>query len=155
MEKIIAKPVVRDKYWLLQKDNVKIGQLVLTPTDKIEVSINGKVVGEFTSVAAMKSSNLFEFRNIQTQVESNDKAVYGFPTDCIPFNGVWNTQHRLPLFTRAADSKSWYAAGYYQITVGDTTVVKLCPKLITLLRHKYHGPFHSTPVLNNFRRIFE
>ena len=37
-------------------------------------------------------------------------------------------------------SKSWFAAGYYRVTVNGTTETMFCPKLILLQRYDYIGP---------------
>ena len=37
-------------------------------------------------------------------------------------------------------SRSWYAAGYYMLTIGRKSKVVFCPKLILLERYGYFGP---------------
>jgi len=154
MEKIRAKTVVKDKYWILHnKHNKKVGQ-VHTNGTSYKVRINGKNVGEFNNLAALKKSSLFEFMELPKIKTGPTMDVYGYPTTDKAYNGVWNVESGLPLYTETEDSKSWFAAGFYKLNIKGTWIVQNCPKLITLQRNEYEGPFKVTPGLNNFSRIF-
>jgi hypothetical protein len=56
---------------------------------------------------------------------------------------MYDIQKRLPLFTKSGDSKSLYCAGYYVIRFDKGWVKSFCPKLITLQRYQYEGPFKT------------
>jgi len=47
------------------------------------------------------------------------------------------------LFTRDTKSKSWYAAGWYMVKQHRAWKAVQNPKLITLQRYQYQGPFHT------------
>jgi hypothetical protein len=68
---------------------------------------------------------------------------------------VWNVQYKLPLYTKTNDSKSWFAAGYYRVSISGTWIVQYCPKLITLQRNKFEGPYNEDPGINQFNEMFE
>jgi len=144
MTKIKIKPVSKE-FWLLHKDNKKIGQVIRSSAG-YTVKINGKVVKEYTTIKTLKASDLFEFPKASNPAVHINQ-VHGFDTDKSPFNPVWNLQFKLPLFTYTMDSKSWYAAGYYILTINNIETVEFCPKLITLERNKYKGPFKEKPEL--------
>lgn len=154
LHKIKAKPVVKNKFWILQNNNIKIGHAALVNKD-IEVSIHGTAAGKYSSVADMKASGLFEFTELPKPAATISEDVHGFPTDELAYNAVWNVRYSLPLYTRTADSKSWYAAGYYKVNVAGTQIVQFCPKLIALQRNEYEGPFNTNPGLNEFGGLFE
>jgi hypothetical protein len=54
---------------------------------------------------------------------------------------MYDVKKKLPLFTKSKKSKSLYCAGYYTIRFAKGWVKSFCPKLITLQRYDYKGPF--------------
>jgi hypothetical protein len=56
---------------------------------------------------------------------------------------MYDIKKKLPLFTKSGDSKSLYCAGYYVIKFDKGWVKSFCPKLITLQRYPYQGPFKT------------
>jgi len=154
LQKIRAKSVVKNKFWILQQNNVKVGQAKEVNKD-IEVTIHGVAVGKYKSLSEMKKTGLFEFIELEKLDGTNLLDVHGYPACSTAHNAVWNARYRLPLYTQDVDSKSWYAAGYYKIKVGNTWVVQYCPKLIALQRSNYKGPFKTDPGLLQFNKIFE
>lgn len=155
IQKIRAKSVVKDKLWILQQNNIKIGQVKAKSDTNIEVMIHGNTTARFTSLADMKESGLFEFTELPKPSATISENVEGFPTEGLAYNAVWNVKYKLPLYTQDADSKSWFAAGYYKVNICSTWIVQYCPKLITLQRNEFKGPFKTNPDLNQFNKIFE
>jgi hypothetical protein len=154
LQKIRAKTVVNDNFWILQKNNVKVGYA--KKTDKnIEIKIDGATIREFISVKDMKDSNMFDFTELPKPPATVSEDVHGYPTNESAYNAVWNLKYKLPLYTQSPESKSWYAAGYYRVNIGGLSVVQYCPKLIALQRTTFEGPFKTDPGLNQFNTIFE
>jgi len=56
---------------------------------------------------------------------------------------MWDIKRKLPLFTKQTKSKSWFAAGWYQLKQHRAWKVVHNPKLILLERYPYRGPFIS------------
>jgi len=155
VQKIRAKSVVKNKFWILKQNDIKVGQVKVRSDDEIEVKIHGVVAERFTSVRAMKESGLFEFTELPKPVATISEDAHGYPTNTLAYNAVWNVKYKLPLYTQTAESKSWFAAGYYKVNIFGTWIVQYCPKLITLQRNTYEGPFKTDPGLNEFSTIFE
>ena len=155
LQKIRAKSVVKDKFWILRQNNIKIGEVKATSDSDIEVTINGTTAKQFTSLNDMKDSGLFEFTELPKPKATLSDDVQGFPADGFAYNAVWNVKYKLPLYTQTDDSKSWFAAGYYKVDISGTWIVQFCPKLITLQRNGYEGPFKTDPGLNQFNTMFE
>jgi len=155
VQKIRAKSVVKNKFWILKQNDIKVGQVKARTVNDIEVKINGVVAERFTSVRAMKDSGLFEFTELPKPAATLSEDVHGFPTEGMAYNAVWNVQYRLPLYSQTEDSKSWFAAGYYKVNIAGTWIVQYCPKLITLQRNTFEGPFKTDPGLNQFNTMFE
>ena len=78
------------------------------------------------------------------QASNLDKEVHGFPSSVAPYNSMYDVKRKLPLFTKSEKSKSLYAAGYYIIRFEKGWVKSFCPKLITVERYEYKGPFKTS-----------
>ena len=110
---IIAKPVVDKKFWILQKDNEKVGNIEAT-NNGFQVTINNQV-HEFKTIrmAAQRANIQFETQIKPSKPDTH--MVHGYPSASRVFNPVWNVQQQLPLYTKTKKSKSWFAAGWYQL----------------------------------------
>lgn len=138
---IIAKPVIEKQYWILQKDNQKIGNAVATG-DGVEVTINNQVERYKTIRMAAQRANI-EFLPSERTTKPDAHLVHGYPAAGRVYNPVWDVPRHLPLYTKTRKSKSWFAAGWYAIKRGRSWRVVRDPKLIALDRYQYHGPFHE------------
>jgi hypothetical protein len=138
---ITAKPVIKNKFWILQNEEGKIGT-VEKNNQGFLLRANG-VSEEFKTIKTIKNRTNIVFEDDAEKQKTFENQVNGFPTDSKPHNAVYNVKERLPLFTKKAKSKSWYAAGYYQITINGQTETHFCPKVILLQRYPYLGPVHD------------
>jgi hypothetical protein len=80
---------------------------------------------------------------VKEAVTSLPNEVHGYTTSTAPHNAMFDIRKKLPLFTKSEDSKSLYCAGYYVIRFDKGWVKSFCPKLITLQRYEYQGPFKT------------
>lgn len=139
---IVAKPVVSDKFWILKHNDVKIGE-VEANSRGYTVKINNNTV-DFKTIKTLKNETRIVFEEPEKKKsQSKELSVNGFSTNCVPHNAIFDVQRRLPLFTKKPDSKSWHAAGYYQINLEGNWVTMHCPKLILLQRYEYRGPVYQ------------
>ena len=70
-------------------------------------------------------------------------SVYDYPSKFKAFNQIFDVQKKLPLFTKSKKSKSLYCAGYYIIKFEKGWVRSFCPKMLTLDRYPFKGPFRT------------
>lgn len=152
---IKAKPIVDGKFWIVEEDGEKIGILHKKENNKFMLSSKGteKYFNKKDELTKLFGKDFWETK-VKTSVSSQDvREVYGYPTSCQPYNTLFNVQKRLPLFTKSSNSKSLYCAGYYTIKFDKGWVKSFCPKLITIERYPYKGPFKTQiemkQVLNN------
>lgn len=139
---IVAKPVVSNKFWILKQDDVKIGE-VEANSRGYTLKINNNTV-DFKTIKTLKNETRIVFEEPVAKVKIKpENNVNGFSTNATPHNAVYDVQKRLPLFTKKKDSKSWYAAGYYQLNLDGAWVTMHCPKLILLQRYEYRGPVYA------------
>jgi hypothetical protein len=137
---IEAKPVIPDRYWILKQDDLKVGQIEATDNGVV-VKIQNRVAGYKTIKMASREANI-EFTKLSSAKPVTNQ-VHGFEVTGRVYNPVWDVKHRLPLFTRDTKSKSWYAAGWYMVKQHRAWKAVQNPKLITLQRYQYQGPFHT------------
>ena len=139
---LIAKPVIDQQFWILQENNRKIGN-VEACAGGYQVRINNQVAQYKTMSMIERQAHVQFENNKKSIVLSNPNQVHGYPTESRAYNGIWNVPDKLPLYTKTNKSKSWYAAGWYQVRQGRNWETVQDPKLIVLQRYPYHGPFYT------------
>ena len=146
---IIAKPVVDNQFWILKQDDRKVGNIEATD-DGYAVKIDNKITS-FKTINMIRQRVNIEFEAIgnKPNKEPASYQVQGYPSGSRVYNPVWDVQQGLPLFTKKRKSKSWFAAGWYQVRQRKTWAVSQSPKLITLERYDYQGPFHTEDEARN------
>lgn len=146
---ITSKIIVPNKEWLIRDSDKKIGSI-----SKIKKGFQVWKKGNYTKV-----KNLEELKenigidilpNNNNQIVSNtEKNIYGYPCSSIPYEPIYNIKKKLPIFTKSLKSKSHFCAGYYAIKFRKGWVRSFCPKLITLERYPFEGPFKTEQELKN------
>lgn len=140
---LIAKPVIDRKYWILQENNQKVGN--------VEACDGGYQVRINNQVAQFKTIRMVEQR-VHVQFEPGVKVaksrpetnlVHGYPVAGRVYNPMWDVPKKLPIYTKTTKSKSWFAAGWYQVKKGRNWTIVQGPKLILLQRYPYQGPFYT------------
>lgn len=155
-----AKCLVPNKEWLVKDNGIKIGSI---SKDKKGYSFlcNGRQIpldsseikNYFGSVLSEESLK----QNKIAKLNEDSYSIYDYPCSSRPFDPVYSVKKKLPLFAKSDKSKSQYCAGYYVIKFRKGWVKSFCPKLITLERYQYHGPFKTETemkqVLNTVNKL--
>lgn len=137
---IVAKSVVPNQYWILKENDKKVGNIEAC-RDGYQIKINNEVK-QFKNLKSLQQKVSINFEpTITVGKQTAENQVNGYHTTSRPFNAIYDVKHRVPLWTKEEKSKSWYAAGWYKIKKGKSWSVVECPKLITLERYSYVGPF--------------
>ncbi len=142
---IKAKPIIDGKFWIVEEDGERIGTLHKKENNKFMLSTktSEKYFSKKTELTKLFGKDFFE-TNVTTTISHQEvRDVYGYPTSYYPYNPMFNVQKKLPLFTKSQASKSLYCAGYYTIKFEKGWVKSFCPKLITIERYEYKGPFKT------------
>jgi len=145
----VAKVVVPNKSWILEDEGVKLGTLnkekkgfsFYRKGTKIDIPTKEEVQNTFGSEvtkALEKNVKISTKKTIETSPN-----VYEFPCNGVPCNPVYNIKKKLPIYSKSSKSKSLYCAGYYIIKFRKGWVKSFCPKLITLERYSFQGPFKT------------
>lgn len=142
-----AKILIPEKEWLIKNGNTKIGTIAKVKKG-YAVLRNGHTT-TFDNLAEIKAAIGIAFfeetikKPKKVDVEPTEYSIYDFPCKSKPFDPMYNVQKKLPLYTKRAKSKSQHCAGHYIIKFHKGWVKSFCPKLITLERYPYQGPWKT------------
>lgn len=138
----VAKPVLEDKFWILEDNGQKVG--TIRSNENGVVLTVGKENHSFKRLEELKQKMKVSFTGKElVNKEKEEYDVHGYPCKTKPFNGLYDLKRKLPLYTKTEDSQSFFTAGYYCIEFENGWVPAYCPKLITLGRNNYLGPFKT------------
>jgi 1,4-dihydroxy-2-naphthoyl-CoA synthase len=140
---LIAKPVIEKQFWILQENNRKVGNIEAC-AGGYQVKINNQVAQFKTIKLVEQRVNItFESAGTVTAPKSAVAHVHGYSVTGRMYNPVWDVSQQLPVFTKTVKSKSWFAAGWYNVKKGRNWRTVQSPKLIVLQRYPYQGPFYT------------
>jgi hypothetical protein len=138
---IEAKPVVRNKYWIVEDDGRKIGTIQAAEDGVVLVKDNRRL--KYPSIKVLGTAHNIRFVPGQKKQTASVDSVYDYPSRGRPYNAIYDLRLKLPLYTASKKSKSYYCAGFYLINLGPQWMIEFCPKKIILKRNQYLGPFKS------------
>jgi len=140
-----AKPIVDGKFWIVEDDGERIATLHKKENNKFMLSSkDGEAYfNKKDDLIKQFGKDFFQNKVKVKPVDVPDKDVHTFPAACKPYNAMYDVQRKLPLYTKSLQSKSLYCAGYYAIQFNKGWVKSFCPKLITVERYPYKGPFRT------------
>ena len=145
MTEIYAKPIVDGKFWIVEQDGTKIATLHKKENNKFVLSSTaGEVMFNKKDELTKQFGKDFFLTSKKIKVTGLDEnECHGFTTSVKQYNAMYDVRRKLPLFTKSNASKSLYCAGYYVIKFNKGWVKSFCPKVITLERNPYKGPFKT------------
>ena len=141
---MIAKELVQGKFWLLEEEQGRrVG--TLTWNDEYFMLSNGDGKHEvFNSLRDFKAftGKPIIWNNLKI-TETIQNEIYGYSTKFPPHNAIFDVQRQLPLYTKSPKSRSYFCAGYYIVEFQKGWVRRDWPKLLTIMRNPYKGPFKT------------
>jgi hypothetical protein len=145
---LIALPVVDKQYWILKDNDRKVGN-VEACAGGYQVKINNQVA-QYKTIRMIKERANIQFETPAKTIKHSVSAqlVHGYPTAGRVFNPMWDVKMKLPIYTKTNKSKSWFAAGWYQVRKGRSWSIVQDPKVIVLQRYSYQGPYYSEEEAN-------
>jgi len=144
-DELHAKPVIDNKFWIVEKDGEKFATLRKDDDNRFVMSnaTGIKIFSNKESLTKEFGKNFFIAKIIREADNAEPNEVHGYPSSTTPHRPMFDIKRKLPLFTKSEDSKSNYCAGYYIIRFDKGWVKSFCPKLITLQRYEFKGPFKN------------
>ena len=138
----VAKPVLEDKFWILEDNGQKVGT-IRSNENGVTLTV-GKENHSFKKLEELKQKMKVSFTGKElVKKEKEEYEVHGYFCKTKPYNAIFDLKRKLPLYTKTNDSQSFFCAGYYCIQFEHGWVPASCPKLITLSRNNYLGPFKT------------
>jgi hypothetical protein len=145
---MLAKPVVKNKCWVVEKDGNKVATiLAVEPSGFVYVHDDQREVFPSIKLISERYNIIFD-KSKSPKSEIPAPNVHGYPCSSKPYNEIWDVRKRLPIYSKNLKSKSFYCAGHYLVNYNGTWVHEYCPKTIALNRYQYHGPFKSKEEAN-------
>lgn len=140
-----AKVLIPEKEWIVKSDNEKIGTVTKEKRGFSFFKKGQKI--SFYDLSEIENQLGIKIPKNKLLTKSQDytdaTSIYDFPCSSKPYEPIYNIKKRLPLFYKSSKSKSLYCAGYYVIRFQKRWVKSFCPKLITLERYDYQGPYKT------------
>ena len=136
-----AKEILKDKFWLVIDNGKNVGTISFD-NDHYIVNSDGKYEVYKNKSNIKKKLGDLTWTQLKIQ-ETTQYDVHKFVCNSKPYNSMWDLKKKLPLFTKSEKSKSVYCAGYYIIKFNKGSVKSFWPKLITIERYDYKGPFKT------------
>jgi len=145
MTDLHAKPIIPEKFWIVEKGGAKFATLRKSEDNHFVMSneLGIKVYETKEKLTMEFGKDFFVAKIIKEADNAEPNEVHGYATSTAPHNSMFDVKRKLPLFTKSGDSKSLYCAGYYVIRFDKGWVKSFCPKAITLQRYEYQGPFKT------------
>jgi hypothetical protein len=145
--KLIAKPIIKNQYWLVTDGNKKIGN-VTADSNGFEVKL-GTSTERYTTTNAIQKGKNISFVKIEKNKDSEPPFAV-FPTNKNRvYNSVFDVRRKLHLYTETPKSKCYHAAGWFAVKLTTEYVEIFCPKYIFIQRYPYLGPFKSQDEVKN------
>ena len=150
---LLAKAIVKNKCWVVEDDNNnKVGTIMTNPQGVVYQ--HDQTREQFPSLKMLSDKyNIVVDKAPPRKIITESNNVYGFPCEYKANNVLWDVKHKLPIFTKGTKSKSFFCAGYYIVKFNKGWVKSYCPKLITLNRYAYAGPYESAEEMQEHLRI--
>ena len=143
MTELRATPVVKNKFWIVERDGEKVATIQALDEGEGVVWVTGTERQKYPTIKMLKDKYKIEFVKYSRARPKAEYEIYGYATSGKPHNALYNLALKLPIYSKEAKSKSFYCAGYYLVKINSNWTRAFCPKLITLQRYDFVGPFHS------------
>ena len=138
----IAKPVVKDKFWVVEDHGTRVATIQAT-VDGGFVYVHDDEREHIPSLKVLKQKYNIKFGAASKPSKEETVTVYGYPITGRSYNQVYDVQKKLPVYSKTAKSRSMFCAGYYLVKINQAWIEHFCPKNITLNRYPYMGPFKT------------
>ncbi len=141
MTTLIAKPVVKDQFWVVTDGEKKVGNVIASGSG-FEVKVNG-TNSVYKDRNDLKKKTKIEFQTLKSDRSKTQLPFANYPTPNKIYNSVLDIKRKLHLFTKTPKSKCYHAASWFIIIQNGSKEVVFCPNYIFIQRYEYQGPFKS------------
>lgn len=139
---LIAKPVVKNKFWIVENDGEKIATIQKNSAGVTLVSNNQRQFFENLKKLGAEVNVVFDNTPPKPKIKKSFD-INGYPTCCVPHNVLYDVKKRCFIYTKNKKSKSYHCAGFFLVKHNNAWVKSFCPKVIILQRQEFKGPYQS------------
>lgn len=150
MSELIAKPVIKNKFWVVEDSGQKIAT-IQAREDGGYAYVHDEQREYFPSVKNLKQKYNIKFGKAEKIPGPKINLIYGYPISGKAYNQVYDVVRKLPIYSKSPKSKSLFCAGFYLVKLNQNWVESFCPKNITLNRYEYIGPFKSSNEIKEYK----
>lgn len=141
MNELVAKPIIKDQFWVVTDGEKKVGN-VLANSAGYEVMLNGNTL-QFNNTKDIKKQTKISFQPMKSNKTKVEMPYPEYPTTVKTFNNIFDLKRKLHVFTKTKKSKCFHVAGWFVIDQNGQKQVTFCPKYIFVQRYQYVGPFKT------------
>jgi hypothetical protein len=141
MTELIAKPIIKDQYWVVTDGERKVGN-VQANSAGYEVMLNGSTL-QFNNTTDIKKKTKITFQPVKSNRIKAEIPYPEYPTPVKIHNSIFDVKRKLHIFTKQKKSKCQHVAGWFVISQNDQKQLVFCPKYIFIQRYDYLGPFKT------------
>lgn len=151
---LIAKNILPEKFWIIEDESQSRRGTIQLNQQSVKIVLDGSN-HEFETFdhACDQLGIVKSVKPVRSVKAKEEYFVHGYPTNTKPFNELYDAKHRLPMYTKNEKSRSYFAAGYYIIHFDFGWAQAFCPKVITLNRNEYAGPYKTELEMKEQLRI--
>jgi hypothetical protein len=142
MSETIARPVVKNKYWIVENSGNKVATIQAIEEGGF-VYVHDEQREKFSNIKMLSKKYNIKFDKTSKLKTETTNDVYGYSCTAKSYNKVYDVARKLPIFSKSAKSRSYFCAGHYLVKYSNNWISEFCPKLITLNRYEYMGPFKT------------
>ena len=146
MTHLKANEILKNKFWIIEDTDskTKVGTLSKDNDNRYMYSCDtGSYFYDNKNAVENTLGNILWTKGSISDKVSPSKEIYNLPTSTTPHNTMYDIKRKFGLFTKSKKSKSLYCAGYFCIHFEKGWVKSFCPKLVTLEKYQYKGPFKT------------
>jgi hypothetical protein len=142
---IRAKTIVKNKYWIIEDNDVRIGTLSFDNKQYIFTNKSEVCVFESEKDLTNRFGVTFSWSlPKETHLDKKENfEINGYPVSCQPYKCVFDIKKKISLFSKSDKSNSLYCAGYFILKFPKGWTKAFCPKLTTIEQYAYKGPFKT------------
>ena len=141
MTELIAKPIIKDQFWIVTDGQKKVGNIEANGTG-FGMQLNGNTL-QFNSADEIQQTVHITFDSYLPNPATPAHPYPDIPTPAKIYNSVVDVTRGLHLFTETRGSKCLHAAGWFSMRQPDGAEAVFCPKYIFIQRYPYVGPFKT------------
>ena len=145
-DQLLAKTILKNKFWIVEDSTNNKVATIQAVEDGTYVYVDRQSTRQkYPSIKVLTAQHNVVFDKVKKQKTTitDNQEIYGYPISQKPHNVYWDVVHKFAVFTKNKKSKSFFCAGYYTIKFNHGWVKAYCPKLITLNRYPFKGPFKT------------